>query len=390
MQRLYKECSAKPVSAFDLYKKSFIHFDNDNQIYDSNQNSSKDNHPMTTRYLSTAMSTLDFNLNGGIRIGSVTEISGRAGVGKSQLAMQLCIVASKFNQGSIYIDTEQKMSLPRMYEMAHERFLSSTLNGRNNSDSVKKTNDYKSSDIVLQNVIVHKPQSTNEMVSIISKLEEEILIHNEEALENEQSCHNTTVTNESNSTVTKYPIRFLMIDSIAAPTRRDFGSESANERVSAILQISQTLKRMADQLQIAVVVINQVGLVNMDDRMNDNFSKPITNTFELTKNDGSDFVKVAASLGVSWHHCVSTRILLEHERDPHRQASEIDLAQEAAMTGESHHKGFNHSSSQRQIWMMERGLVRTASVVKSNVVGYSTMYFHITKIGVCELDFGTN
>lgn len=325
INRISNECAASPLSALELLKQT---------------SSSSPSDIDSIRYLPTGIDTLDKNLNGGLRIQNLTEIVGRAGVGKTQLGMQLCVTAAILEQGSIYIDTECKMSLMRMEEIADGRYQS----------NFSSNNKYKKASEVLSNVVIHSPRSTKEMQIVISNLEEDILIRNENP--------------------DLFPIRLVVLDSIAAPTRRDFGTEKAQDRVSALFHISQVLKRMADQLQLVVVVINQVGVLNKisnDDNHN---------------NDGSDFVAVSAALGVSWHHCVSTRLLLEHERDPHREASDLDLAQEAAMADQSYdHNDKNHLPA----WSRMRGFVRTVSVVKSNVVDFSRMFYEINKEGIQEL-----
>ena len=67
-------------------------------------------------------------LRGGFACGNISELVGRAGVGKSQLALQLCIMAARYNhQTSIYIDTEQKLSIARLQEMASHRNQESSL-----------------------------------------------------------------------------------------------------------------------------------------------------------------------------------------------------------------------------------------------------------------------
>ena len=47
----------------------------------------------------SGVSELDECLSGGFRVGSISEIVGRAGVGKTQLALQLCVVAAKMGFG---------------------------------------------------------------------------------------------------------------------------------------------------------------------------------------------------------------------------------------------------------------------------------------------------
>lgn len=321
------------------------------------------------RHLPTGIPSLDKCLRGGFRIGTISELVGRAGAGKSQLAMQMCVMAAKYGQGSVFIDTEKKLSLGRLKEIADER------SGRVASQEdeggagefsygaslsavdVQDVNDvdevalfsYKSAREVLANVTVHTPGSTNELLSVVSGIEDDILLRNQQAEED------TSV----------YPVSLAILDSIAAPMRRDFGSESAPQRVSAVLQLAQILKRLADQLQLAVVVINQVGL---NEHIN-----------ALESSRGSDLVVVKAALGTSWHHCLSTRLLLEHERDPHTLNSNVDDAHDKMNLTVDGRGGF--------AWKHERGRVRKATVVKSNVAGASTMFYEVNAIGLAEIRF---
>jgi RecA/RadA recombinase len=96
------------------------------------------------RYLPTGISSLDRHLRGGVRVGTITELVGKAGVGKTQLAMQLCVMAARYGQGCVYIDTEQKLSLDRMREIASKR--ASTFNAvpppLSNGDSLEGAFSY--------------------------------------------------------------------------------------------------------------------------------------------------------------------------------------------------------------------------------------------------------
>jgi RecA/RadA recombinase len=327
------------------------------------------------RYLPTGMLSLDQCLLGGIRIGTITEFVGRAGTGKTQLALQLCVMAARYNQGAVYIDTEKKVSLRRLQEISTKR--ASAFQGDNSSDygsgflsaqgnnfsygmsasldvvsqaheqfhdDTVKDFPYKSAQLVLANLTVHCPTSTEELLSVLDATEEEILHRNQES---------------TNSTTNQFPVRLLIVDSIAAPTRRDFGTDSAPQRAAAVFKCAQTLKRLADQLHLAVVVINQVGL-ETENRWNTGTSKEAT--------VGSDQVSVRAALGTSWHHCVSTRMLMEHERDPHRVNRPEDNRQNEHVDGE-----------------LERGRVRRLTLVKSNVAGLSSTSFEVTSIGLAAV-----
>ena len=172
-----------------------------------------------------------------------------------------------------------------------------------------------------------------------------------------------------------YPVRLLILDSIAAPTRRDFGGsvQSAPQRVSAVLQLAQALKRLADQLQLVVIVINQVGI-------NDNDSMP--DSIVQTRK-GSDLVAVHAALGTAWTHCLSTRLLLQHERDPHCLAN-------TAMEDAHENISPNATSNANVAWKEERGRIRKATVVKSNVAGMESMHYEINMTGLEEICFAND
>jgi RecA/RadA recombinase len=284
-------------------------------------------------------------------------------------------MAAKYGQGSVFIDTEKKLSLGRMKEIAEERFgraasqedegdagefsYGAALSAVDVQDANDFLNDvdeesqfpYKSALEVLANVTVHAPGSTNELLSVVSGIEDEILLRNQQA--------------EEDGSI--YPVSLVILDSIAAPTRREFGSASAPQRVSAVLQLAQMLKRLADQLQLAVVVINQVGL-----------NEPISATESIR---GSDLVAVKAALGISWHHCLSTRLLMEHERDPHTLNSNVDDA----------HDNINSTVDGRGdfAWKHVRGRVRKATVVKSNVAGTANMFYEVNATGLAEIRLGS-
>lgn len=258
------------------------------------------------RYLPTGLRSLDRDGEGGIRLGNITEVVGRAGAGKTQFALQLVTMAAMLNQGAIYIDTEKKLTIQRLDEIASCRYRRmSSAHQQTGGDRIDPERPYpdmngfkfKKPGQVLQNMTIKEPNSTRELQQVLDDIEEEILYRNQNS---------------------EFPVRLLIVDSIAAPLKRDFGADSAPQRAAAIFSISKTLKRYADQLHLAVVVINQVGLD--DQSSSSRFHQPSTQ------------VAVKAALGTSWHHCVSTRLLLDHEVDPHRESvsmSELDVANQS-------------------------------------------------------------
>jgi RAD51-like protein 1 len=341
LKRTCRECAAKPVSALVLLHRTTedlasIVLPQQQQQQHGNSNNLGDR----MRSLPTGLPSLD-RQGGGIRVGTVTEVVGRAGAGKTQLALQLIVMAAKYNQGAMYIDTENKLILDRLREMIAQRFQIDDREKQNSTfhdgihhfanNNSNKEEDYlngnschaqqfsfKQPSDVLKNMTVKQPNSTEELFKVLEQAEEEILHRNQLAT---------------------FPVRLLILDSIAAPIKRDFGSDAAPQRAAAIFSIAQTLKRYADQLHLAIVVINQVGLDNN----------------QTSSARRYDQVAVRAALGTSWHHCVSTRLLLEHEVDPHRDGGD--------------------SSNQ----------VRRLSVVKSNVAAFSTMHFEVKSMGIVEV-----
>ena len=242
----------------------------------------------------TGLRRLDAHLRGGLRPGTLAEVVGRAGVGKTQLALQaacrLAVAGGGEGARTVYVDAEGKSPLPRLQEMAGS-----------------------SSAAVLSRVSLHSPSDLMELRTLLSRLEDEILEH-----------HGTAA-----------PVGLLVIDSIAAPTRRhEFGSAAL--RAAAILQIAQTVKRLADQFQLVALVINQVASASPS-------SADPSNTQHQTT--------TKAALGTAWHHCVSTRVQLALTTD-------------------------------------DQGAVvaRHAAVVKSNMVGPShPLEFRVTTRGLVDI-----
>ena len=72
-------------------------------------------------YFGTGSANFDRLLGGGYRAGTLTEIFGRSNSGKSQLAMQAALLASRQGSKSLYIDTEGAFRPERLEEIAKSR-----------------------------------------------------------------------------------------------------------------------------------------------------------------------------------------------------------------------------------------------------------------------------
>ena len=355
-------------------------------------------------------------------MGTITEIVGRAGAGKTQLAMQLCVMAARHCQGCIYIDTEKKMSLPRLQEIAEKRAAIGNVThivnvggspaanphfSYNQAESFASasalTHDssqlglsslspshipYRRPKEVLDNVTVLSPSTTSELLSALVEVEELILNRNDEAMDDIVAAEHPVEMNNTNNSSSNdplpskaFPVRLLILDSIAAPTKRGFGNESVAERAAGIFQCAQRLKQLAHQLGLAVLVINQVVLEQTPTTGGSpipaarNLS-PTQHTESLTAQNMENKVFVKAALGTSWHHCVATRIILEQNQ---QQQQENYNAYSKSPSGAA-------ATTNSAL----RATKRTATIVKSNVVGLQSIEFQVVGSGVLGVSLETS
>lgn len=282
----------------------------------------------------TGIPTLDAHLRGGLPVGAVAEVVGRAGVGKTHLAQQLCVLAARSHRGgTVYIDTEKKLSVPRLEEIALERF-----SDDHNCDALTKE--------LVENVSIHSLFTTRELLGALDGLDDEIT-----ALNSQASSENREST--TNGPTRRLPVRLIVVDSIAAPIRRDFdmmgsSSSTAAQRASTIFQIAKKLKQLACDHQVAVVVINHVGSGSM----------LVGNGLQRNNNLDIRSGEFTASLGTAWQYCVSTRIVLEHEDDPHQLRRQ--------------YPGSDNS-------------LRTVTLAKSLISKRTRLPFELKRMGLCEV-----
>lgn len=332
--RVHSVCAVQPLSALQVMRLT-----NKNILLGDGENQREKSPRRFSGKISSGLPTIDNYLRGGFSTGSITEVVGRAGVGKTHLAQQLCVLAAtRSGGGAIFIDTENKLSLSRMHEIAINRSRREKTSNTMNSRGSVHPNDVAQH--VLENVTVRSFLSTKELLETLDELVLEITQRNAEA-----------------ETQSRLPVRLLVIDSIAAPIRRDFdmmssssgSSSSAAQRAAALLQIGQKLNQLASDFNLAVVVINQVGVGGNSNQQGD-----------YQRNDALDIRdgEFTASLGTVWQYCVSTKIILEHDEDPHKQSQQ-------------HHYG-NVSA-------------RTATIAKSLVSRRAKVEFQVTDEGLCEV-----
>ena len=223
---------------------------------------------------------LDSALGGGVPTGSITELVGPAGAGKTQFCLTLAVAAAAptsvggLDSGVVFVDTEQKFSGARVAEIAANAFPS--VYGVSSDDApqiaAEKATALRS---LTEKILVLTPSTLSETLQRLSGLEEALIDH---------------------------AVRLLVVDSVAALARAEFGTGRGQlaRRQELLGQIASVLKQQAERLHMAAIVTNQVTtrVRSADEDAG-------------AADDGGGAGSATAALGVKWAHCVNTRLVLE-------------------------------------------------------------------------------
>lgn len=250
--------------------------------------------------------SLDEILKGGIPTGSLTELCGSPGVGKTQFSMQLSanVQIPSYCGGlfgsCIFIDTEGSFMPERMHQIARGLYLHLTRSGKTSRRDRVLSDFPKGVDDFMRHVHVFRVHDYTQQMCVVKRLEEVIRdIHGEE--ENTRR------------------VRLVVIDSVSFHFRRDFNDMFKRSRV--LSEMSQELHRVAKIFDCAVVMTNQ---------MTTKFSRSSgirggreRNEMPSSSTKRSNAYLVPA-LGESWSHASTHRIRLrkieQHGEDTVRVA----------------------------------------------------------------------
>lgn len=176
---------------------------------------------ITPAFLPTTLSALDEALHGGVACGSLTEITGPPGCGKTQFCMMMSILATlPIDMGGlegavVYIDTESAFSAERLIEIAESRFP-----GYFNSEEKLLLTSSK--------VHLYRELSCDEVMQRIDTLEEEIISKG---------------------------VKLVIIDSVASVVRKEFDTQlqgNMKERSKFLAKEACLLKYLAEEFSIPV------------------------------------------------------------------------------------------------------------------------------------------
>ncbi|KAK5668461.1 hypothetical protein QVD99_005481 [Batrachochytrium dendrobatidis] len=207
----------------------------------------------------------------GFPTAKVTEVCGMAGIGKTQLCMQLCAnvqiprILGGLGGSALYIDTEGSFSAARFQDIARATvdFCNTSIDDRSSWMDLPQ---------VLDSVNILRVFSQQEQVDIINNLESYIHTHP--------------------------GLKLIVIDSIALHFRHAYRDLALRSRI--LTGMAQTLRQVAETFDIAIVVTNQMT------------------TRIIGKGTDGESALMVPALGESWAHaCTNRLILLWHKSRRH-------------------------------------------------------------------------
>jgi RAD51-like protein 2 len=215
------------------------------------------------RPIFSCVQALDSILGKGLQPGELTEICGSPGLGKTQFAIQFSVCAGipECYQGAagqaIYIDSEGSFMPERVVSIANGlvKHLQSINLNRNYDISAVTVES------LLRGIHVFRVYDYIEQLAVINSLGSFLSLNKDKN------------------------IRVIVIDSIAFHFRRGFKDMAERQRL--LSGMAQTLLQLAEQFNLAVLLINQV-----------------------TTKLGAQTTSLAPALGESWAHAATNRIML--------------------------------------------------------------------------------
>ena len=209
----------------------------------------------------TGCKELDEMLGEGIPLGKMTEICGVPGIGKSQLAYQLCINSCVGRgAGAVLIDTEGSFVVQRAQQMAQA--VCTDMSSR----SVRQ--ELITSESILSHIHYFRCLDIVQLLSVVNTLDEFVSEKRAEG---------------------KY-IKLVIVDSIAFPFRMDVQNIKLRSRL--LQTLSQTLMELTQRFGLGVVLTNQM-------------------TSRSFGTDPGGRVQLVPALGDSWAHIPTIRLVLQ-------------------------------------------------------------------------------
>ncbi|XP_054617647.1 DNA repair protein XRCC3 isoform X3 [Dunckerocampus dactyliophorus] len=246
--------------------------------------------------LSTGCPLLDRLLRGGLPVGGVTELAGESGVGKTQLALQLCLSVQYpiqhggLNSGAVFVCTEDTFPSRRLQQLITEQ------------------------SCLRSDVPSHVTSSLH--------FSDHVYVEHAADLVSLHSC----LTHRVPLLLARGLVRFVVVDSVASLFRSEFGVADWMERTRQLLTVSSMLHYLSHEFNTAVLCINQV-----------------TDIFSSSEEYlGPSYSTVCPALGLAWANQVMVRLMMRRlhmtvtkgDQDSSLRRLEVVFAPHLARTGQ--------------------------------------------------------
>ena len=248
-------------------------------------------------FLPSGLAPLDASMGGGFIVGTISEVCGPPGVGKTQLCLSACvqsIVQRAREEGNVvngtgkysvvYIDTELKFDAQRLQEIAIHGFPGLFQEEQQQQQQQQQHEGEPGTDIfsfgghgnldgLLRSVSVMQPTSSRELLQRIQDMQSDVI---------------------SNG------VRLVILDSVAALARREQLTEV--EKNKYIVGQAAALKTLAESCNCVVLATNQI--------------QPCSHKHESSHEEVLEDiimdqgVAYRPSLGTAWQHCVTSRLVM--------------------------------------------------------------------------------
>ncbi|XP_014447176.1 DNA repair protein RAD51 homolog 2 [Tupaia chinensis] len=242
---------------------------------------------LSPAFLSTTLPALDEALHGGVACGSLTEVTGPPGCGKTQFCIMMSVLATLptymggLDGAVVYIDTESAFSAERLVKIAESRFPRYF----NTEEKLLSTSS---------KVHLYRELTCDEVLQRIESLEEDIISKG---------------------------VKLVIIDSVASVVRKEFDTQlqgNMKERNKFLAKEASLLKYLAEEFSIPVILTNQItthlsgALASQADL--------VSPADDLSLSEGTSGSScLTAALGNTWSHSVNTRLILQYLDSERRQ-----------------------------------------------------------------------
>ncbi|KAK4058308.1 DNA repair protein rhp57 [Microbotryomycetes sp. JL221] len=230
---------------------------------DSNYGASEAHAPTARHSITLGDDGIDLLLGEGIQLGTLTEIAGQSGAGKSHLGLQLALAAQLppsrggVSGGTLLISSEGMIPSSRLLDLARHVLEASPFEEQTLSpwDLLDNVHTEKADDVeTLDSLLNYVAPAFIERVNAAAAAGTQVSRPNGDSTASAGQHH-------SRRRRPALPIKVVIIDSIAAPFRGSHGSNSAGfaQRAKDFGNVGNQLKRLAHVYDCAVVVVNQIS-----------------------------------------------------------------------------------------------------------------------------------